>query len=151
MERHAKLLRSVKADIASSTFDPRQENAWEFNCRLALTVDQMQWSSQQRVIGEASFARLRQAMSMAGLVDMVTQPADDRETVALSFRPGPEITVQNADDLIRLLIRTCRSTGFKIAWEDICFTNVNGERIEALASTTSVNDGPPEPWQLPRD
>ncbi len=149
MSMHANLLRSVRAAIAASTFEPGQATACNFNSRLALTADQMLWVNQQRLIGEPSFTQLRQAMHMAGLRDVDIQPSGSRETFDFSFQLGPEVSAQTSDDLMRLLIRTFRSAGFKIGWEDLSFLGVDGEYIRGTSLTTSVNDGPPEPWQLP--
>jgi len=151
MNLHAELLESVTAAVAASAFDPRLEAAREFVARSALTPKQMLWANQQRLIGEPSFTRLRQAMQMAGLTDVDIQPSRSRETFDFSFQLGPEVSAQTSDDLMQLLIRTFRSAGFRIGWEDIGFTRVYGERIDGMASTTSVNDRPPEPWQLPED
>lgn len=151
MNHHAELLESVAAAATASTFDPRVETASEFIARSALTPEQMLWAKQQRLIGEPSLTNLRQAMHAAGLTNVDIQPSGSRETIDFSFQPGPDVSGQASDDLMRLLIRTFRSAGFKVGWEDIGFLGVDGDCIKGVASTTSVNDGPPEPWQLPED
>lgn len=149
MSKHSQLLRSVADLIHGSHYDHSRESVREFVARGRLTREQMAWATQQRHIGAPSFARLRGAMHLAGLLDVTSQPAGDRETFDFLFSPGPDVTAQTTDDLMRLLIRTFRSAGFKIGWEDICFVGVYGDRIEGIASVTAVSDGPLESWQLP--
>lgn len=149
MNHYTNLLESVAAAVADTTFDGQRESARAFIDRMALTPELMEWAGMQRLIGQPSFARLRKTMHLAGLLEVSLRPADHRETFDFSFVPGPDVTAQTADELRRVVIRACRSAGFNIAWEDLCFTGVVGERIEGMVSTTSVNDGPPEPWQLP--
>jgi len=148
--KDSQLLNSVTAAIAASTLDLRSESAREAVVRSALTAAEIRWAREQRLVGDSSFTRLRQAMGMAGLLEVVLRPSDDRESVNFSFQPGPEVTAQTSDDLLRLLIKTFRSAGFAVGWENFLFTGIAGDQIEVHAFTTSVNDGPPESWQLPR-
>jgi hypothetical protein len=149
MSTHSQLLRSVAHMIGDSQRDHNRESVSEFVARVKLTPEQTTWAAQQRLVGPPSFARLRGAMHLAGLRDVTVTPAASRECFDFSCRPGSEVVVQTADELLCLLIRSCRSAGFGIGWEDLCFTGVIGERITGTASTTSVNAGPPAPWQLP--
>lgn len=149
MSKHSQLFRSVLDLIRDSHYDHNRESVSEFVARGRLTPEQTAWATQQRLIGPPSFARLRGAMHLAGLLDVRIMPDVSGERFEFSLRPGREVTAKTADDLMRLLIRACRSAGFDIGWEDLCFTGVVGERITGMASTTSVNNGPPEPWQLP--
>jgi hypothetical protein len=149
MGKHSQLLRSVLDLVGDTLFDPNRESVNEFVARGKLTPEQTTWAAQQRLIGPPSFARLRGALHLAGLLEVSLRPADHRETFDFSFLPGPDVMAQTADELLRLLIRSCRSAGFDIGCEDLCFTGVVGERITGMASTTSVNAGPPAPWQLP--
>jgi|GEM_PF-3200669 len=148
--KNIQLLNSVTAAIAASIFDPRSESAREAVVRSALTAAQMAWAREQRLIGDPSFTRLRQAMGMAGLMDVVLRASDDLESVEFSFRPGPDVSAQSSDDLLRLLIKTFRSAGFAVGWEGFLFIGITGDQIQVHAFTISVNDGPPESWQLPR-
>lgn len=149
MSKHSQLLRSVADMVRNSHYDHNRESVSEFVARGKLTPDQASWAAQQRLIGPPSFARLRAALQLAGLVDVRITPDASGERFEFSFRPGSAVTAKAADDLMRLLIRACRSAGFDVGWEDLCFRGVGDERITGMASTTSVNDGPPEPWQLP--
>lgn len=114
-----------------------------------LPPEEIAWVGTQPVTGTPGFARLKHALTLSGFSEVELKPAADRETVDFTLRPRSCDEHGDADGLLRLLITTFRFAGFAIGFEDLCVTAADGKRITGTASTTSVNDGPPEAWQLP--
>lgn len=73
----------------------------------------------QPVIGSPSILRLGTALKEAGFNRVRLKLDDDQEFLRFTLRPGPELEELKGDSLLNLLIRTFRSAGFKVGWEEL--------------------------------
>jgi len=104
-----------------------------------VTHAEFAWQAQQPVHPPASLPRLRAALKSAGFNKVQVRLHDDRESMDFRLRPGHGLNGLEGDQLRRLLIRTCRSAGFAIGYEELA-VEATGASMKGFTLTGPIGE-----------
>ena len=130
------------------------ESIANFVARSRLTHEEVAWAQNQPVQGRPDLNRLRIGLARAGFEDIELQLCGHGESLSFTVRLTGQVSADDSNSLVRLWITTFRCAGFRIGFEEIGITDVDGPLISGTTWTgplEEVAEGRATAIELERD